>query len=108
MSTGHDDRRARVIRVGAEPAPLISGDQQGKQQPKPSGTHSRGKPHQDRFRIINEFADAALGDLSRAEIAVWHGMPHVFQAIRGIPDGDRAIAEIADFIHAHTSAATGS
>ncbi|MGH8243257.1 MAG: alpha/beta hydrolase [Steroidobacteraceae bacterium] len=41
-----------------------------------------------------------------AEIAVWHGMPHVFQAIRGIPDGDRAIAEIADFIHAHTLAAT--
>jgi len=41
-----------------------------------------------------------------AAVAVWHGMPHVFHAIRGLPDGDRAIAEIADFIHAHTSEAT--
>jgi epsilon-lactone hydrolase len=38
--------------------------------------------------------------------AVWHGMPHVFPAIRGLVDGDRAIAEMADFIRAHTSEAT--
>ncbi len=38
--------------------------------------------------------------------AVWHGMPHVFPAIRGLVDGDRAIAEMADFIREHTSEAT--
>jgi monoterpene epsilon-lactone hydrolase len=38
--------------------------------------------------------------------AVWHGMPHVFPAIRGLVDGDRAIAEMADFIRTHTSEAT--
>lgn len=42
----------------------------------------------------------------RSLAAVWHGMPHVFPAIRGLVDGDRAIAEIGDFIHAHTSEAT--
>jgi acetyl esterase/lipase len=41
-----------------------------------------------------------------ARVAVWHGMPHVFPAIRGLAEGDRAIAEIADFIHEHTSEAT--
>jgi hypothetical protein len=38
--------------------------------------------------------------------AVWHDMPHVFPAIRGLEAGDRAIAEIGEFIRAHTSAAT--
>jgi acetyl esterase/lipase len=38
--------------------------------------------------------------------AVWHAMPHVFPAIRGLIDGDRAITEMADFIHAYTSEAT--
>jgi acetyl esterase/lipase len=41
--------------------------------------------------------------LEDAQVAVWHGMPHAFPAIRGLADGDRAIAEIAGFIHAHTS-----
>lgn len=41
-----------------------------------------------------------------ARFAVWHDMPHVFPAIRGLVEGDRAIAEMADFIHVHTSAAT--
>jgi acetyl esterase/lipase len=42
----------------------------------------------------------------RALAAVWHGMPHVFPAIRGLAEGDRAIAEMADFIREHTSEAT--
>jgi epsilon-lactone hydrolase len=41
-----------------------------------------------------------------AHAAVWHDMPHVFPAIRGLVDGDRAIAEIAGFIREHTSEAT--
>ena len=41
--------------------------------------------------------------LEGARLSVWHDMPHVFPAIRGLVDGDRAIAEIADFIHTHTS-----
>jgi acetyl esterase/lipase len=41
-----------------------------------------------------------------ARVAVWHDMPHVFPAIRGLAEGDRAIAEMADFIHVHTSEAT--
>ena len=44
--------------------------------------------------------------LAGARNAVWHGMPHVFPAIRGLVDGDRAIAEIADFVHEQTSEAT--
>jgi len=44
--------------------------------------------------------------LPGARIAVWHDMPHVFPAIRGMAEGDRAIAEIADFIHEHTAEAT--
>ncbi len=41
--------------------------------------------------------------LQGARTTVWHGMPHVFPAIRGLVEGDRAIAEIADFIHERTS-----
>jgi len=41
-----------------------------------------------------------------ARLAVWHDMPHVFPAIRGLAEGDRAITEMADFIHVHTSEAT--
>lgn len=44
--------------------------------------------------------------LDGARTSIWHAMPHVFPAIRGLADGDRAIAEIADFIHEHTSEAT--
>jgi acetyl esterase/lipase len=44
--------------------------------------------------------------LPGARIAVWHDMPHVFPAIRGIAEGDRAIAEIAAFIREHTAEAT--
>ncbi|MBM4219972.1 MAG: alpha/beta hydrolase [Gammaproteobacteria bacterium] len=44
--------------------------------------------------------------LDGARTAVWHGMPHAFPAIRGLADGDRAIAEIADFIREHTAEAT--
>jgi monoterpene epsilon-lactone hydrolase len=43
---------------------------------------------------------------ARSLAAVWHGMPHVFPAIRGLAEGDRAIAEMADFIREHTSEAT--
>jgi len=41
-----------------------------------------------------------------ARTAVWHGMPHVFPAMRGLVAGDRAIREIGDFIREHTTAAT--
>ncbi len=41
-----------------------------------------------------------------ARTAVWHDMPHVFPAIRGLIEGDDAIAEIAEFIREHTAGAT--
>jgi epsilon-lactone hydrolase len=41
-----------------------------------------------------------------ARLSVWHDMPHVFPAIRGLLAGDRAIAEIGDFIRDRTAAAT--
>ncbi|MGH8197041.1 MAG: alpha/beta hydrolase [Steroidobacteraceae bacterium] len=41
-----------------------------------------------------------------AKTSVWHGMPHVFPAMRGLAAGDRAIREIGDFIRDNTSAAT--
>jgi len=44
--------------------------------------------------------------VSGARTAVWHDMPHVFPAMRGLAAGDRAIGEIGEFIREHTSAAT--
>ncbi len=41
-----------------------------------------------------------------AKVSVWHGMPHVFPAMRGLAAGDRAIREIGGFILENTSAAT--
>ena len=41
-----------------------------------------------------------------ARLSVWHDMPHVFPAIRGLLAGDRAFAEIGDFIRERTAAAT--
>jgi epsilon-lactone hydrolase len=41
-----------------------------------------------------------------ARLSVWHDMPHVFPAMRGLLAGDRAIAEIGDFIRERTAAAT--
>lgn len=52
----------------------------------------------DTLRFAAKVADART--------AVWHDMPHVFPAIRGLVAGDRAIAEIGDFILDHTSTAT--
>ena len=44
--------------------------------------------------------------LDDARTSVWHGMPHVFPAMRGLLAGDRAIREIGDFIREHTADAT--
>ncbi|HEX9706624.1 MAG TPA: alpha/beta hydrolase [Steroidobacteraceae bacterium] len=44
--------------------------------------------------------------VSGARTAVWHGMPHVFPAMRGLAAGDRAIREMGDFVREHISAAT--
>ena len=41
-----------------------------------------------------------------ARASVWHDMPHVFPAIRGLMAGDRAIREIGDFIRERTAPAT--
>ncbi|MGH8249576.1 MAG: alpha/beta hydrolase [Steroidobacteraceae bacterium] len=41
-----------------------------------------------------------------SQASVWHDMPHVFPAMRGLAAGDRAIREIGDFIRQHTAAAT--
>ena len=41
-----------------------------------------------------------------SELRIWHDMPHVFPAIRGLAAGDRAIREIGEFIGERTAAAT--
>lgn len=41
-----------------------------------------------------------------ARVSVWHGMPHVFPAMRGLAAGDRAIQEIGAFIRERTADAT--
>lgn len=41
-----------------------------------------------------------------ARVSVWHDMPHVFPAMRGLAAGDRAIKEIGHFIRGRTAAAT--
>jgi acetyl esterase/lipase len=62
--------------------------------------------HAGSSELLLDDALRYAGKAAGAEVAVWHDMPHVFQAIRGLADGDRAIAEIAGFIRAHTSEAT--
>jgi len=41
-----------------------------------------------------------------AMLRIWHDMPHVFPAMRGLAAGDRAIREIGDFIRERTAGAT--
>ena len=41
-----------------------------------------------------------------SELRIWHNMPHVFPAMRGLAAGDRAIREIGEFIRERTAAAT--
>jgi acetyl esterase/lipase len=41
-----------------------------------------------------------------ARLSVWHDMPHVFPALRGLAAGDRAIEEIGEFIRERTAPAT--
>ena len=41
-----------------------------------------------------------------AKASVWHDMPHVFPAFRGLMAGDRAIREIGEFIRERTAPAT--
>jgi acetyl esterase/lipase len=62
--------------------------------------------HAGSSELLLDDALRYAGKAAGAEVAVWHDMPHVFQAIRGLADGDRAIAEIAGFIRAHTREAT--
>jgi acetyl esterase/lipase len=39
-------------------------------------------------------------------LQIWHDMPHVFPAMRGLAAGDRAIHEIGEFIRERTATAT--
>ena len=41
-----------------------------------------------------------------AILRIWHDMPHVFPAMRGLAAGDRAIREMGEFIRERTAAAT--
>jgi acetyl esterase/lipase len=41
-----------------------------------------------------------------ARLSVWHDMPHVFPALRGLAAGDRAIEEIGEFIRERIAPAT--
>ena len=41
-----------------------------------------------------------------SSLRIWHDMPHVFPAMRGLAAGDRAIREIGEFIRERTAAAT--
>ena len=41
-----------------------------------------------------------------SELRIWHDMPHVFLAMRGLAQGDAAIREIGEFIWERTAAAT--
>ena len=41
-----------------------------------------------------------------ATLRIWHGMPHVFPAMRGLAAADRAIDDIGRFIQDRTAAAT--
>ena len=44
--------------------------------------------------------------LPDSKLRIWHDMPHVFPAVRGLAAGDAAIREIGEFIRERTAAAT--
>ncbi|MGB5131115.1 MAG: alpha/beta hydrolase [Steroidobacteraceae bacterium] len=46
------------------------------------------------------------GRVAGSKASVWHDMPHVFPAMRGLPAGERAIREMGEFIRERTAAAT--
>jgi len=66
-----------VLRVGEEPPPLAPPPSNGRHVEPPDRGKPKGKPDSEkrkageRFAVLNAFADFALADLSRAEIAVW-------------------------------------
>ncbi len=66
-----------VLRVGEEPPPLVPPPSNGRHVQTPDRGKPKGKPGSEktkageRFAVLNAFADFALADLSRAEIAVW-------------------------------------
>jgi DNA-binding transcriptional ArsR family regulator len=61
----------RIIPVGEEPPPMdgpAPSSNGGKPKAKPAGGKAKAG---ERFALLNAFADFALADLSRGEIAVW-------------------------------------
>ncbi len=64
-----------IIAVGEEPPPMDGPNpappnhpHRGKPKGKPDGAKSKAG---ERFAVLNAFADFAMAELSRAEIAVW-------------------------------------
>jgi hypothetical protein len=62
----------RILRVGDEPPPMRPPERGPKGSTRDARPATKPKGHTGtRFKVINAFADFALADLSRAEIAVW-------------------------------------
>lgn len=55
--------------------------------------------------LLDDSVRFAAGSAT-STLRVWHGMPHVFPAMRGLAAGDRAIEDIGQFIRQCTDAAT--
>jgi len=59
-----------MIPVGQEPPPMLTdGERQAERNGKPKGPAKRKA--KGRFALLNTFVDFSMGELSRAEIAVW-------------------------------------
>ncbi len=55
--------------------------------------------------LLDDSVRYAVG-APESTLRIWHDMPHVFPAMRGLAAGDRAIREIGEFIRERTAAAT--
>lgn len=65
----------RIIPVGGELPPMEPRSERTRKGTPDKVSESKGKtrkrPTGERFRVLNNFVDFSLADLSRAEIAVW-------------------------------------
>ncbi len=72
---GNGYREPRIIPVGGELPPMESGPERPRKPIPGKAGEPKGKASKrsagERFRVLNNFVDFTLAELSRAEIAVW-------------------------------------
>lgn len=67
---GNGYHEPRIIRVGEELPPMEPRSERSRKPAPDKASKPKGKAG-ERFRVLNNFVDFSLAELSRAEIAVW-------------------------------------